>query len=70
MTKSKHLHNRIEPACDTKHVTNLLLPLRLSVDREITFELQQDDAAGATTGTTLWLGAQVRLTELASLKHR
>lgn len=49
----------IAPACDTKHVKNLVLPLRFAVDREIVLELEQDDAGGATTGTTLWLGAQV-----------
>lgn len=59
MAKGHAVQHAIEPACDTKHLKHLSIPLKLAVDRDVLINLEQDDAAGATTGTTLWLGAQV-----------
>lgn len=49
------------PAYDTKHVPVLDIPLRIGLRNEDTLVLRlaQADTAGTTTGTTLWLGAQV-----------
>ena len=49
------------PAYDTKHVPVLNVPLRIGLRNEDTLVLRlaQTDTAGTTTGTTLWLGAQV-----------
>lgn len=51
----------VRPAYDTKHVPVLDVPLRIGLCNEDTLVLRlaQADTAGTTTGTTLWLGAQV-----------
>lgn len=52
----------IQPAYDTKHIKileyDLVLPFIPKQDLHLS--LMQDDAGGLTTGTTLWLGGQVR----------
>jgi hypothetical protein len=52
---------RVAPAHATKHLNPLRHPLAPSDE---VVELRQDDAAQSTTGSTVWLGAQVRSVSL------
>lgn len=61
---------QILPAYDTKHLKTLAYDLTLpTVPRQsLKLELAQDDTAGATTGTTLWLGGQVNAYDLQTFR--
>ncbi|KAF8245999.1 hypothetical protein K440DRAFT_632942 [Wilcoxina mikolae CBS 423.85] len=56
----------IQPAHTTKNVTTLVYPLPPPLSHK-TLHLSQDSTAATTTGSTLWLGAQVLTIYLYSL---
>ena len=58
MTQATAL-TKVLPAYDTKNEPLIKIPVKTRSGETVDVELRQSDKFNNTTGTTLWLGAQV-----------